>query len=133
MFTDVSQIFCYFQRLPFQLPPSFEHENEIKHDQRTNPRNVLLDHQMHTERKFALPMSDRGVPERFDTKPVPVRCIGGIPSRNPRLKVVKTEVGPVDGELVCEEVARDYEQEQGEDDGRACSQLELGLEGGDES
>jgi len=79
---------------------------------------------MRAERKFTLPVSDRGVPERFNTKPVPVRCIGGIPSRNLCLKVVKTEVRSVDSELVREEVARDYEQKQGEDDGRACSQLE---------
>jgi len=49
--------------------------------------------------------------------------------RTPRLEVVKTEVGPVCGELVREEMAHNYEEKEREEDGCARFQLELGLEG----
>ena len=44
------------------------------------------------------------------------------------LEIVKPEVGTVDGELMGKEVTRHYEKQQGEDNGRACSQMECVLE-----
>jgi hypothetical protein len=44
------------------------------------------------------------------------------------LEIVKSEVGTMDGKLVGKEVAHDYEEQKGQNDDRACSQLERTLE-----
>jgi len=47
------------------------------------------------------------------------------------LELVKSEVRTVDGQLMGKEVTQHYEEQQGENDDRACSQLEWGLEWGE--
>jgi len=72
---------------------------------------VCLGRQRVVHNETALVIGCRCVPERFDAKPTPIRCVEMI-CVLASLKIIKSEVGTEDSELVCKKVAHHYEKQE---------------------